>query len=132
MKWNDPMQKKTTRKSKPTRRPCKSKLAELDALAGRIESQEKDELLAWGREAVQRHRSLRQIVAALKSEREAQGLSLADIDARTGIGRSNLCRLENATDANPTIETLQRYADALNKRILIALADGKPTKRRTG
>jgi DNA-binding phage protein len=61
----------------------------------------------------------------LKAEREKMGLSLADVADRTGMERPNLSRLENEAEANPTIATLTRYAEALGKRLFIALADGK-------
>jgi DNA-binding phage protein len=64
-------------------------------------------------------------VKMLKAEREKMGLSLADVADRSGMERPNLSRLENETDANPTIATLTRYAEALGKRLFIALADGK-------
>jgi len=64
-------------------------------------------------------------IAALKQAREAQGLSLADIRERTGIERSALSRLENETP-NVTIRTLERYAEALGKRVVIEIADGEP------
>jgi DNA-binding phage protein len=59
----------------------------------------------------------------LKAERERMGLSLAEIAERTGMERPNLSRLENEAEANPTIATLTRYAEALGKRLFIALAD---------
>jgi len=61
--------------------------------------------------------------AALKTTREALGLSLADIKASTGIEKSNLSRLENDSLANPTIDTLCRYAEAVGKEIVITLVD---------
>src|SRR5262245_24475263 len=61
----------------------------------------------------------------LKAEREKMGLSLADVADRTGMERPNLSRLENESEANPTIATLTRYAEALGKRLFIALADSK-------
>jgi predicted transcriptional regulator len=61
-------------------------------------------------------------VAALKSAREAQGLSLADIRDRSGMERSALSRLEHAVP-NLTVRTLERYAEALGKRIVIQLED---------
>lgn len=63
----------------------------------------------------------------LKAERERMGLSLAEIAERTGMERPNLSRLENEAEANPTISTLTRYAEALGKRLFIALADQSPT-----
>ena len=85
--------------------------------------QEKAELIARGRRAKARHTMLREAVAALKTTREALGLSLADINASTGIEKSNLSRLENDPLANPTIGTLCRYAEAIGKEIVIILVD---------
>jgi hypothetical protein len=62
----------------------------------------------------------------LKNERERQGLSLSDIEERTGITRSALSRLENGLSNNPTVATLNRYALALGKHLVISLADGAP------
>ncbi len=49
----------------------------------------------------------------LKLERERLGLSLTDIQDRSGIRKSVLSRLENDSRANPTLLTLQRYAAAV-------------------
>lgn len=67
--------------------------------------------------------TLQEALRMLKEERINQGLSLADIQERTGIERPNLSKLENEAEANPTIATLMRYAEALGKRLLIVLAD---------
>jgi len=67
-------------------------------------------------------------LALLKAERLRQELSLSDIHKRTGIERPNLSRLENELEANPTIATLMRYAEALGKRLLIVL-DDLPSKK---
>jgi DNA-binding Xre family transcriptional regulator len=85
--------------------------------------QEKAALMARGRRAKARYTMLREAVAALKSTREELGLSLADIKASTGIEKSNLSRLENDPLANPTIDTLCRYAEAVGKTIVITLVD---------
>jgi len=66
---------------------------------------------------------LRQVLAALRTERERQGLSLADINQRTGIDRAALSRLENNEDANPTLNTLERYADAVGKQMVVLLSE---------
>jgi hypothetical protein len=67
-------------------------------------------------------------ITALKQAREAQGLSLADIRDRTGIERSALSRIENDTP-NVTVRTLERYAEALGKRVVIEIADAEPTRQ---
>jgi DNA-binding XRE family transcriptional regulator len=59
----------------------------------------------------------------LKQEREAAGLSLADVAERTGMDRAAISRLENGHQTNPTIDTLARYAAALGKRIVWAVED---------
>ena len=59
----------------------------------------------------------------LRAEREKQGLSLADMQQRSGLGRAAICRLENLVDANPTVGTLDRIAEALGKRLVIGLED---------
>jgi DNA-binding phage protein len=64
-------------------------------------------------------------IALLKAERIKKGLSLGDIQERTGIERSTLSRLENNVEANPTIGTLERYASALGKRVRVALDDAE-------
>ena len=66
--------------------------------------------------------AVRAAIAALKSAREDQGMSLADVRDRTGIERSALSRLENAVP-NLTVRTLERYAEAVGKRIVIQLED---------
>ena len=71
---------------------------------------------------------LEDALALLKAERLRQELSLSDIQQRTGIERPNLSRLENEVEANPTIATLVRYAEALGKRLLIVL-DDLPSKK---
>ncbi len=63
------------------------------------------------------------VIAALRAERERQGLSLADVSERTGIDRAAISRLENNEEGNPTINTLQRYAAAMGKQVIVLLAD---------
>ncbi|HUP78577.1 MAG TPA: helix-turn-helix transcriptional regulator [Pirellula sp.] len=66
---------------------------------------------------------LRQVLAALQAERKRQGLSLADIHDRTGIDGAALSRLENNEEANPTLVTLERYASAVGKQMVVFLSE---------
>ena len=66
---------------------------------------------------------LAELLKQLKAAREAQGLSLADVTARTGMDRSALSKLETGQRPNPTLETLVRYAEAVGKRLMVSLAD---------
>jgi len=59
----------------------------------------------------------------LKAERQLRGLSLADISERTGISKSGISKLENNQDANPTINTMAKYADALHMQLSVTLTD---------
>ncbi len=60
---------------------------------------------------------LLRLLGALKERREALGLSLADVAARSGMDRSAISRLENGAYLNPTLDTLYRYASALGAEI---------------
>ena len=48
---------------------------------------------------------------------------MADIQERTGIDRSALCKLENGQRANFTLDTVRKYAQAVGKRVLVTVAD---------
>lgn len=66
---------------------------------------------------------IRQVLVALQAERQRQGLSLADIHERSGIDRAALSRLENNEEANPTLATLERYASAVGKHMVVFLSE---------
>ncbi len=67
------------------------------------------------------HKSAKQVISRLKAERERQGLSLADIQDRTGIARASISTIENSESPNPTIKTLQRYALALGLKLELSV-----------
>lgn len=75
-----------------------------------------------GRKAKQelqaRQRRFGDVMVALKESRVAAGLSLADMEERTGISKSSLSQLENGK-GNPTIETLERIAKAIGVKLTI-------------
>jgi ribosome-binding protein aMBF1 (putative translation factor) len=62
-------------------------------------------------------RPFRELIAALRAERERQGLSLADLAERTGMDQAAIHKLEIGLNSNPTHATLTRYASALGVRI---------------
>jgi transcriptional regulator with XRE-family HTH domain len=64
-----------------------------------------------------------QIVRRLREAREAARVSLAEMEARTGIRRSALSRLENSKAPNPTLASLQRYAHALGKELVVSIGE---------
>lgn len=66
---------------------------------------------------------LKHVLKKLRDERQRQGLSLADIHARSGIDRGTLSKLENEEDPNVTMNTLMRYAQAVGKVVLVQLEE---------
>ena len=59
---------------------------------------------------------LRDYIRQLKEVREAVGLSLAEVSARSGLAVESLSRLETGAQTNPTWKTLGMYAAALGRR----------------
>ena len=65
----------------------------------------------------------------LKEIRESKGLSQGDIEERTGLLRSYTSRVENGHTV-PSVETLEKYARALEIPIYKLFYDGKePIKK---
>src|SRR5438552_15761968 len=56
---------------------------------------------------------LREYIRQLKAAREAAGVTLAELSARTGLAVETLSRLETGALTNPTWKTLGVYATAL-------------------
>lgn len=103
------------------------KLAELRCVRDTIEREEKPEIIDKLKLFKKRRElalaELTNVVEILKAERAAQGISLADLEQRTGMSRAAICRLENLEEANPTVSTLTRIADALGKQLVIGLVE---------
>ena len=66
---------------------------------------------------------IHQLMDALMKERQRQGLTLAALSQRSGIDQAAISKLENGSNANPTLSTLYRIALALGKVITCALHD---------
>jgi predicted transcriptional regulator len=81
------------------------------------------ELIARHHERMATLDQLHELLMQLKAAREAKGLSLADLTELTGMDRSALSKLETGQRANPTVETLVRYAEAVGKRLVVTLTD---------
>src|SRR2546430_323259 len=59
----------------------------------------------------------------LRRAREDAGMSLTDVEKRTGIDKATLSRLETGKQTNPTVDTLVRYAAAVGKQLVLTLQD---------
>lgn len=108
--------KRSYKKLSPAERAQREKIVE------QIEA-ERPELDRWAQETLDRLETIDQVVHALRGVRLGKGISLAQVEEASGIGRSNVSRLENAPDPNPTLETLLTYAAALGVELRIALVD---------
>lgn len=63
---------------------------------------------------------LADVMQLLKAARERDGVSLRELEERTGMSRGSLSRLESG-QGNPTIATLQRIAEAIGREVLITV-----------
>jgi DNA-binding XRE family transcriptional regulator len=70
--------------------------------------------------------ALRAYIGQLKAAREAAGLTLADVAARTGMAVESLSRLETGAQTNPTWKTLGLYAAALGLRPRLSAETAEP------
>ena len=61
------------------------------------------------------------LIGQLRQAREAAGVSLAEMESRTGICKSALSRLENSQSPNPTLAYLQKYAAAIDCRLTFSV-----------
>ncbi len=96
--------------------------AKLTAVREQV-AEEVPELIARHHERVETLEALQGLFAQLKAAREAKGLSLADLTDLTGMDRSALSKLETGQRANPTVDTLVRYAEAVGKHLVVSLTD---------
>ena len=88
-------------------------------------AEELPELRARVKARLREFQEMAEIFAELKKIREAQGLSLGDVQRLTGIDRSSLSKLERGERFNFTVDTITRYAAALGKQVLFQISDVK-------
>ncbi|TWU56375.1 Helix-turn-helix domain protein [Rubripirellula tenax] len=74
-------------------------------------------------ELLERIRFSVELVAQLREARQRAGVSLDEMQERTGIQKSALSRLENSHNPNPTLSTLRRYAEAIGMRLDVSLSE---------
>lgn len=104
------------------RRLTPKEAAQYRRIRAQIE-EEKPAIKARIRARTAASRYLAQVFADLRKVRQQKGLSLADVQELTGIDRSALSKLETGHRPNYTLETLLRYADAVDKQIRIEITD---------
>jgi DNA-binding Xre family transcriptional regulator len=111
------------RNNGPAKRLTSEQIKAFKALAQRVDSEEAESIKERARAFFRRHRSARAMVDRLKAQRLKQNITLAELSSRTGIAKSNLSRLENDPRVSPTVETLERYADAIGFSLRLELVE---------
>ena len=104
------------------RRLTPEEAAKYNAIREQV-AEELPDLIARHQKRVATLDQLRELLMQLKAAREAKRLSLSDLMELTGMDRSALSKLETGQRANPTVETLVRYAEAVGKRLVVSLED---------
>lgn len=57
---------------------------------------------------------MRNIGARIKALRQEKGITLPALATKTGLSKGLISKIENNKDANPSLETLNKFADALD------------------
>ena len=110
--------KRITRK----RKLASEEVVKYKAIRERI-AEELPDLITRHHERMASLDQLHELLMQLRAAREARGLSLSDLTELTGMDRSALSKLETGQRANPTVDTLVRYAEAVGKRLVVSLSD---------
>lgn len=71
---------------------------------------------------IEKHIIGKEIIGALVAERKRLGLTQQDIADNTGMKAPNVTRVEGCK-FTPTLDVLERYAQAVGKKIKIELVD---------
>lgn len=73
------------------------------------------------------------IANGLRAARESRGLSASQVAAKAKMNKAIVSRLESGVQDNPTLETLARYAKALDMELVVELRpiEPKTTKKRS-
>ena len=86
--------------------------------------QERGWIEARSAEARKKHEAqMQRLASRLREARQSAGLSLTQLSERTGMTRQAISRIESGENRNPTMSTIVRLAEALNKQCVIDLLD---------
>jgi transcriptional regulator with XRE-family HTH domain len=62
-------------------------------------------------------------MASARKAREGRGLTVSEVAERMGVDHAAVSRLESGRQANPTVNTVMRYVEAIGLRVAWGLAD---------
>jgi DNA-binding XRE family transcriptional regulator len=107
--------------------------AEIEKLAARRNRAQANKQSGPGADAVPMGRvmQLRRLGSELRKERERRGLTQAQLAAKIGMDEPAISRIEKGLNLNPTLDTLNRIAAGLGKKIEVVLSD-EPTTEKAG
>ena len=71
---------------------------------------------------------LRRLGSELRKEREKRGLTQSQLAAKIGMDEPAISRIEKGLNLNPTLDTLNRIAAGLGKKIEVVLSDEPTTE----
>ncbi len=66
-------------------------------------------------------------IASARKAREERGLSISEVAERMGVDHAAVSRLESGKQANPTVNTIMRYVEAIGLRVAWVLAERDDT-----
>ena len=66
------------------------------------------------------------LVRALKRHRESMGLTIGEVAGRSRLTPLTISRLENLHNRNPSLDTLFRYAMAMNALVTLGFEEIEP------
>jgi transcriptional regulator with XRE-family HTH domain len=69
------------------------------------------------------HLDFAQFIADARKAREVKGLSLTEVAERMGCDHAAVSRLESSKHANPTVNTVMRYVEAIGLKVAWGLAE---------
>jgi transcriptional regulator with XRE-family HTH domain len=61
-------------------------------------------------------------MASARKAREGRGLTVSEVAERMGVDHAAVSRLESGKQANPTVNTVMRYVEAIGLRVAWGLA----------
>ncbi len=56
-------------------------------------------------------------IASARAARKARGLTVSEVAERMGVDHAAVSRLESGAQANPTVNTVMRYVEAIGPRM---------------
>jgi DNA-binding XRE family transcriptional regulator len=70
--------------------------------------------------------ALMNLVRSLKGRRESMGLTIAEVASRSRLTPVTISRLENLHNRNPSLDTLFRYAMAIDALVTLGFEEIEP------